>query len=101
MYLNNRLSEASKSCLDNAKQYLKDAELLFSTNSYGHALALTVLCDIELGKAVIYHLCYKRLITEEVLPNQYLCFFKCQKKIRKPPMPSVFFMLYRKLDIES
>ena len=72
MYIDIRLSEASKSCLANAKQYVKDAELLFSTNSYGHALALTVLCDIELGKAVIYHLCSKKLITEKVLPNQYL-----------------------------
>ena len=76
MYNPNQLSQVSKSCLNNAKQYVKDAEMLYSTKSYGHALALTVLGDIELGKAVIYHLCSKELITEEVLPNQYLSYFR-------------------------
>ncbi len=65
------LSEASKYCLDNAKQYVKDARILYSTKSYGHALALTVLSDIELGKSVIYHLCAKGMVTEDVLPKQF------------------------------
>lgn len=65
------LSEASKYCLDNAKQYVKDARILYSTKSYGHALALTVLSDIELGKSVIYHLCAKGMVTEDVLPIQF------------------------------
>lgn len=65
------LSEASKYCLDNAKQYVKDARILYSTKSYGHALALTVLSDIELGKSVIYHLCAKGMVTENVLPKQF------------------------------
>ena len=78
MYETEQLSKVSKSCLNNAKQYVKDAQLLYSLKSYGHALALTVLCDIELGKAVIFHLCSKGLITE-VLPNQFLLHYKENK----------------------
>jgi hypothetical protein len=70
------ISKASGLCLKNAKQYIQDAKLLFSSNSYGHALALTVLGDIELGKAVIYHLCAKGLITKEVLPNPFIIYYK-------------------------
>ena len=67
-----QLSEASKLCLDNAKQYVSDAGLLFSAKSYGHALALTILSDIELGKAVMYHLCSKGMVTEDILPPTFL-----------------------------
>ena len=67
-----QLSKASKLCLDNAKQYVTDARLLYSTKSYGHALALTILSDIELGKAVMYHLCSEGLVTEEILPPTFL-----------------------------
>jgi len=73
------ISKASKLCLENSKQYIQDAKLLFSSNSNGHALALTVLSDIELGKAVIYHLCAKELINEEVLPEQFVTYFKEKK----------------------
>jgi AbiV family abortive infection protein len=73
------LSKPSKLCLDNAKQYIQDAQLLYSSKSYGHALALTVLSDIELGKSVIYHLCAKGLITEEVLPDQFISYYKEKK----------------------
>jgi AbiV family abortive infection protein len=72
-------SKASKLCLDNAKQYIQDAKLLSSSKSYGHALALTVLCDIELGKAVIYHLCTKGLINQEVLPEQFILYYNEKK----------------------
>jgi AbiV family abortive infection protein len=82
MYDPDKLSKVSKSCFNNAKQYVKDAQLLYSLKSYGHALALTVLCDIELGKAVIYHLCSKGLITKEVLPNQFLPYYT-EKKYEK------------------
>ena len=64
-------SKASKLCLTNAKQYVKDAKILYSTKSYGHALALTIFSDIELGKAVIYHLCSKDLISKDVLPDDF------------------------------
>lgn len=73
------LSKASKFCLDNAKQYVEDAQLLYSAKSFGHALALTVLSDVEVGKSVIYHLCSKELITEKVLPNQFLPYFRERK----------------------
>ena len=72
----NLFSKASKLCLNNSKQYVKDARILYSTKSYGHALALTVLSDIELGKAVIYHLCSKNLISKEVLPDNFLLDFE-------------------------
>ncbi len=70
------LEKVTKLCLKNAKQYVKDAELLYTFKSYGHALALTILSDIELGKAVVYHLWAKDLITEENLPSAYLSCFR-------------------------
>ncbi len=73
------LSEASKFCLDNAKQYVKDARILYSTKSYGHALALTVLSDVELGKSVMYHLCAKGMVTGEILPKQFESYIKEKK----------------------
>ena len=73
------LEKASKLCLDNAKQYIKDARILYSTKSYGHTLALTVLSDIELGKSVMYHLCSKGIIREEFVPNQFVSFIKEKK----------------------
>ena len=73
------LSEASKHCLENAKQYVKDARILYSTKSYGHALAITILSDIELGKSVIYHLCAKGMVTEDILPKQFQSHIKEKK----------------------
>lgn len=40
-------------CLENAEQYIKDAELLIKNSSFGHAYALGVLAYEELGKAVM------------------------------------------------
>ena len=62
------LENASVLCMKNAKQYIKDAEILHKFNSNQHALALTVLSDVELGKAVIYHLWSKGLIDSVNLP---------------------------------
>ncbi|MBT8172410.1 AbiV family abortive infection protein [Candidatus Bathyarchaeota archaeon] len=72
----NLLAIASKCCLDNAKQYIKDAQLLCSNKSYGHAIALTVLSDVELGKSVIYHISAKGIISENALPPQFSSYFK-------------------------
>lgn len=79
-------AEASKECLWNAKQYVEDSRILYSTKSYGHALALTVLGEVELGKAVIYHLWSKGLISEKALPPQFLSYFdekKCEEFVDK------------------
>lgn len=38
-------------CLENAEQYIKDAELLIENSSFGHAYAFGVLAYEELGKA--------------------------------------------------
>ncbi len=69
------LEKAALLCLKNARQYIKDADLLYSFKSYGHALALTVLSEVELGKAVIYHLWSKDLISGETLPPPFQDFF--------------------------
>lgn len=70
------LEKVTRLCLNNAKQYLRDAEFLYSSQSYGHALALTVLSDIEVGKSVIYYVCSQGMITEEVLPPQFISYLK-------------------------
>lgn len=62
--------------MNNAKQYLKDADILYSFKSYGHALALTLLSDVELGKAVIYNLWSKDLISGDILPPPYQSYFR-------------------------
>jgi AbiV family abortive infection protein len=36
--------------LENAEQYLKDAEILIAFRSYGHAYGLVVLGEEEFGK---------------------------------------------------
>ena len=79
MYEHELLSKAAKSCLENAKQYIKDARILYSTKSYGHTLALTVLSDIELGKSVMYHLCSKGRVTEDILPTQFVTYIQEKK----------------------
>lgn len=70
------LGKAEKLCLKNAKQYIKDADMLYSVKSYGHALALTVLSDVELGKAVIYNLWHKGLLSEDTLTQPYQSYFR-------------------------
>lgn len=40
-------------CSRNARKFLKDAELLYSRRSYGHALALSVLALEEQGRKII------------------------------------------------
>ena len=72
----NILDKASSLCLKNAKQHIKDAELLYSFKSYGHALALTVLSDVEIGKTAIFNLWSKNLIKEEILPPSFQPIFQ-------------------------
>lgn len=71
----NVLGKAALLCLRNARQYIKDADLLCAFNSYGHALALVVMSDVELGKAVVYHLWSKDLISGETLPLPLQTYF--------------------------
>jgi len=76
------LEKATVLCLKNAKQYIKDAEILHSFKSYKHSLALTVLSDVELGKAVIYHLWSKDLIEGRILPEPFQVSF-LERQYRK------------------
>jgi len=69
------LENAERLCLRNSKQYISDADILYSFKSYGHALALIVLSDVELGKAVIYNLWRKGLLSEDKLIQPYQSFF--------------------------
>ena len=62
--------------MQNAKQYIKDADILFSFKSFRNSLALTILSDVELGKAVIYHLLSKDLIAQDTLPSPYQSYFR-------------------------
>ncbi|MGZ4850557.1 MAG: AbiV family abortive infection protein [Candidatus Bathyarchaeia archaeon] len=70
------LEKCALLCLKNAKQYIKDADILFSFKSYQHSLALTILSDVELGKAVVYHLLSKDLILGDTLPSPYQLYFR-------------------------
>lgn len=70
------LEKTSITCLKNAKQYIKDAEILCSFRSYGHALGLTILSDVEMGKSAIYNLYSKNLIPESTLPEPYSTYYK-------------------------
>jgi len=56
------LREAVKLCLDNAEQYIKDAEILVKNLSYGHAFALSVLAEEEVAKAWMYYLCVEGVL---------------------------------------
>lgn len=73
----NVLENVAKLCLKNATQYIKDAEILCSFKSYGHALALTVLSDVELGKSAIFSVWSKDLIVGTTLPPPFQsCFWE-------------------------
>jgi hypothetical protein len=69
------LDKIAESCLKNARQFINDAEILCSFKSYGHALALTVLSDIELGKTAIYAIWSKDLIAGTTLPPLFQSYF--------------------------
>lgn len=71
MKKNKFFEKASNSCLQNASQYIEDAEILCSFRSYGHALGFTILGDVEMGKAVMYYLFSKNLMPETTLPEPY------------------------------
>ena len=74
--------ETSDACLKNAKQYIKDGEILYSFRSYGHALAMAILGNVEIGKTAIYNLYAKNLIPKKVLPQPYATHFE-KKEIEK------------------
>lgn len=76
MKKNKLLEKTLKASLKNAKQYIKDAEILCSFRSYGHALAFTILGDVEMGKSAIYNLYSKNLIPETTLPEPYSTYYK-------------------------
>jgi hypothetical protein len=76
MKKNKLLEKTSKICLKNAKQYFKDAEILCSFRSYGHALGFTILGDVEMGKSAIYNLYSKNLIPVSTLPEPYSTYCK-------------------------
>lgn len=46
------LKDAVELCLGNAEQYIKDAEMLIESSSFGHAYAFGILAYEEMGKAV-------------------------------------------------
>ena len=45
------LKDAVELCIENAEQYIKDAELLIESSSFGHAYAFGSLAYEEQGKA--------------------------------------------------
>ena len=46
-----KLKDAVELCLENAGQYIKDAESLIESSSFGHASAFAILAYEEIGKA--------------------------------------------------
>lgn len=70
------IEKTSKISLKNAKQYIKDAEILCSFRSYGHALAFTILGNVEMGKTAIYNLYSKNLIPNKTLPEPYSTYYR-------------------------
>ena len=46
--------KASEECLKNARQFVKDAERLIESSSFGHAFSLLVLADEEMGKSLMF-----------------------------------------------
>jgi AbiV family abortive infection protein len=47
--------KARDACIENVEQYIKDAKKLAEIESYGHAYALLIIGQEELGKAFAYH----------------------------------------------
>ena len=47
--------KARSACVENVEQYIKDAKKLIEIESYGHAYALLIIGQEELGKAFAYH----------------------------------------------
>ena len=60
---NNLFYKASKESLDNAKLWIKDAEILMVNSSFGHAYSLLVIADEEVSKA---NVCW--LVSENMIP---------------------------------
>lgn len=71
------LIDAVGLCLENAEQFIKDAELLIESSSFGHASAFGVLAYEELGKAFLstvtvflYYVENKDLIKKKMWRNR-------------------------------
>jgi AbiV family abortive infection protein len=66
------LKDAVELCLENAEQYIRDAELLIESSSFGHAYAFGVLAYEELGKAVgcIFRIFSYRHVNKDVLDKK-------------------------------
>ena len=55
--------EVAKQSLENAEQWIRDAELLVENASYGHSYSLLVFADEEIAKAYV---CW--LVSEDMIP---------------------------------
>lgn len=66
------LKDAVELCLENAEQYIRDAELLIESSSFGHAYAFGVLAYEELGKAVgcIFRVLFYMHVNKDVLDKK-------------------------------
>ncbi len=47
---------ASLACVSNAGSFIQDARVLIRNHSYGHAIALLVLAEEEIGKSVLWEM---------------------------------------------
>ncbi|HUV02503.1 MAG TPA: AbiV family abortive infection protein [Desulfobacteria bacterium] len=66
------LKDAVELCLENAEQYIKDADLLIESSSFGHAYAFGVLAYEEMGKAavcIVWVLLYRH-VNKDVLDKK-------------------------------
>ena len=66
------LKDAVELCIENAEQYIKDAELLIESSSFGHAYAFGVLAYEELGKAVgcIFRVLFYMHVNKDMLDKK-------------------------------
>jgi len=70
--LNDPFLRARDACLDNVRQYIKDAKKLMEIESYGHAYALLVVGMEELAKAFAYNAAGTNQILPEPLVQRYI-----------------------------
>jgi AbiV family abortive infection protein len=66
-----KFREAFEHCKWNIEQYIKDIKLLMEKGSYGHAYALSVICQEELEKLWTYYFVSIGAITKESYENKF------------------------------